>query len=468
MNQNSEKIPSNLYDLDLERTILSSIFYNDESIGEIYGLIKPNDFYLKGHQDIYQAILECLNHDEPIDYAFVKKRLGNKYNEEIFSEVIATNSIVDIRKYSIELKEKSSKRALIKIAHKIPVKVNENETSKDVIDEISSEIYSLVDDGYTVGLKDSLKIIEEVSEEMKKQKESNDKDIIGLNTGFNKLNEYTKGLKGGELIIIAARPGMGKTAFALNIVNKNLDSDKVVAFFSLEMPASQLMMRSLSIKTSIPLSNIMTAKLEDGEFTRFTDACDEMMQKKLYVYDSGYVNIHQIRTQLRKLGTMHEKVDLCVVDYIGLMTSSGNYSERHLQIAEISRGLKLLARELNIPIIALSQLNRGLESRANKRPMLSDLRESGAIEQDADMILFIYRNDVYAEQEEKEREEKAKNEGRDYHPKFTPNPIEEDAQIIIGKNRNGPLGIVEVSFQKQFTRFSDKTFNPTVVSEYNE
>ena len=201
--------------------------------------------------------------------------------------------------------------------------------------------------------------------------------------------------------------------------------------------------------------------MDDDEFSRFNDACNDMLDKQLFVYDSGYVNIHQIRTQLRKLKAAHADISLCVIDYIGLMTSSSTYNERHLQIAEISRGLKLLARELNMPIVALSQLNRGLESRANKRPMLSDLRESGAIEQDADVILFVYRNDFYAEQEEKEREERARNEGREYERKFMPNANEEKAEIIVGKNRNGTLGTVEVVFQKQFTRFVDNSFTPS-------
>lgn len=211
----------------------------------------------------------------------------------------------------------------------------------------------------------------------------------------------------------------------------------------------------------------MTAKMDDEEWSRLSDACEDMANRKLFVYDSGYVNIHQIRTQMRKLKSAHPEITLCVIDYIGLMMATSNFSDRHLQIAEISRGLKLLARELDMPIIALSQLNRSLESRANKRPMLSDLRESGAIEQDADMILFVYRDEVYREQEEKEAEKKAHAEGKEYVRKFVPNKIEEDAEIIVGKNRNGPVGTVEVIFQKEFTRFVDKSFGAAHVAEFN-
>lgn len=462
-------IPSNLYDLDMERSILSSLMQNEDAFSEIYGLIKESDFYLKGHADVFRAIIECVNNDEPIDYTFVKKRLSTKYDDEIFSNIMGTNSIIDIEKYAKELKEKSIKRSLIKIAHKIPTKVSETIPSKDMVDQLSSEIYALVDEKGSGVIKETAQIVHEVMLEMKKQKEVADRDLVGLDTGFRYLNEYTKGFKEGELIIVAARPGMGKTAFALNLIQKSLDMNIGVVFFSLEMPASHLMLRMISARTSIPLSNVMTAKMDDEQWERFGDECDYMMSRKLFVYDNSYVNIHQIRTQLRKLKTRHEEIKLCVIDYIGLMMSSSSYSERHLQIAEISRGLKLLARELEMPIIALSQLNRGLESRSNKRPMLSDLRESGAIEQDADTILFVYRGDVYAEQEENERKEAWRNDGKDmdsYEPKFVPNANEEEAEVIVGKNRNGPLGTVKVVFQKEFTRFADPSSQPLSQTEF--
>ena len=469
-NKNIEAlIPSNLYDLDMERAILSSILYSEDGLSEIYGMISEDDFYQKQHGDVFRAILDCVNNDEPIDSAFIKKRLENKYNEQIYNEILATNSIIDIVKYAKELKEKSIKRTLVKIAHKIPQKVNEDSNSKDMVDEISSKLYALVENTGGAEIKESTQIVHELLEEIKKQKENEGKEIVGLDTGFRYLNEYTKGFKEGELIIIAARPGMGKTAFALNVIQHTLDIDKGVVFFSLEMPASHLMMRMISAKTSVPLSNILTGKMDDDELSRFGDACDYMMSKKLFVYDNSYVNIHQIRTQLRKLKSKHEEISLCVIDYIGLMMSSSSFTERHLQIAEISRGLKLLARELNIPVIALSQLNRGLESRANKRPMLSDLRESGAIEQDADIILFVYRGDHYAQIEEDERKEKWLNDGKaieNYEPKFVRNANEEKAEIIVGKNRNGAPGTVEVAFQQNYTRFIDASTNPISETEF--
>ena len=455
--ENSEEL-SNLYDIDIEKAVLKTIFSNDEAFSEVDYFLFPNDFYYKAHSDIFTAILECVRHDEPIDFAFVKKRLGNRYNEVALSDVAATTAIVDIEKYANEIKEKSVKRSLIKIANKIPKEVNEPKPTAEMIDSISAELYTLVDNEKNGTMKEMPQILQEFSNLLKNQKESVDQDLVGLDTGFRTLNEFTKGFKPGELIIIAARPGMGKTAFALNVIMKTLNMNKGVAFFSLEMPSDQLMMRIFSSHTSIPISNLMTGKLDDKELERLGDAMNEFETKNLFVYDSGYVNINKVKTELRKLRTSGKPIDLCVIDYIGLMTSSGSYSERHLQIAEISRGLKLLARELNIPIIALSQLNRTLEGRPNKRPMTSDLRESGAIEQDADIILFVYRGEMYAEKEEEERRENFLKSGRDeseYIPNFTRSVNNEKAEIIIGKNRNGALSTVRVTFQERFTRFVD-------------
>lgn len=452
----------NLYDLDMERAILSSVIYNSENLSEIFDIVSAGDFYLKAHGEVYAAMVECMNADLPIETTFLKTKLGAKFDEEIFAAIVGTNSILDIKKYATELREKSIKRSLVKIAHQIPNKVSEDKPSRDMVDELSQSFYALVEGGGAGVIKNSQEIISDVLAHLEKQKTIEDKDIVGIDTGFRQLNEMTKGFKNGDLIIVAARPGMGKTTICLNLINNVLNRGNGVVFFSLEMPAEQIMLRMLSAKTSIPLQNIMTAKMDDDEWSRMSDACDDMAQKKLFVYDSGYVNIHQIRTQMRKLKSSHPEISLCVIDYIGLMMATSNYSDRHLQIAEISRGLKLLARELDMPIIALSQLNRSLEARANKRPMLSDLRESGAIEQDADTILFVYRDEVYLEQEEKEREKRAKAEGKEYVRKFVPNKIEEDAEIIVGKNRNGPVGTVEVVFQKEFTRFVDKSFAPRV------
>ncbi|WP_295151478.1 replicative DNA helicase [uncultured Campylobacter sp.] len=467
-----QNVPANLYDLDMERAILSSLLQNEDAYGELSEIISVGDFFYKPHADIYEAIVKCSSHNEPIAPSFVKKWLAERYDDGAFTEVVATSGVVDAPKYALELREKSIKRSLIKVAHEIPSMVNEAVRSKDTADKISSKIYELIDEERHGGIKKSHEIIADVVEELKRQKALAGSELVGLDTGFRFLNDCTKGLKPGELIIIAARPGMGKTAFALNLMMKTLQSGKGVVFFSLEMPSVQLMYRILSALSSIPLSDIMSAKLSDDDWTRFNDACDAVLNMPLFVYDSGYVNIHQVRTQLRKLKSVDANIELCVIDYIGLMTSTSNYSERHLQIAEISRGLKLLARELNIPIIALSQLNRSLEARSNKRPMLSDLRESGAIEQDADIILFVYRDEVYKEQMERERISRLEAEGKDAgEPVFRRNDYQEKAEIIVGKNRSGEAGrTIEVGFQGRFTRFVDTSFGgePSESAIFNE
>lgn len=246
---------------------------------------------------------------------------------------------------------------------------------------------------------------------------------------------------------------MGKTAVVLNLAQKALDDNKGVAIFSLEMPAEQLMLRMLSAKTSIPLQKLKVGDMNDDEWSRLNSAADTMSNKKFFVDDNGNVNIHNIRAKLRKLKTQHPEIALCVVDYLQLMTSAGN-KDRHLEVSDISRGLKLLARELNLPIIALSQLNRGVENRHDKRPMMSDIRESGSIEQDADLIMFVYRDDIYRMREEKDKEQKARVEGREYKSTFFDKP-EESAELIIGKNRNGPIGVANLIFQKACTKFVD-------------
>jgi replicative DNA helicase len=299
-----------------------------------------------------------------------------------------------------------------------------------------------------------MEMVKSTIEHIHEMKKRGNSGVVGVDTGYGELNDLTTGFGEGDLIIIAARPAMGKTAFTLNLAQKALDDGRGVAIFSLEMPAEQLMMRMLSAKTSIPLQKLRVGDMDDDEWTRLTAASDEMAGQKLFVDDDGMLNIHQLRSKLRKLKSQHDEISLCVIDYLQLMNGSGG-KDRHLEVSEISRGLKLLARELSIPIIALSQLNRGLEARNDKRPMLSDIRESGSIEQDADMIMFVYRDDVYRMREEMEKEKKAKAEGQEYKSDFK-EKIEEETEIIVGKNRNGPIGVAHLIFQKKFTRFVEK------------
>jgi replicative DNA helicase len=285
-----------------------------------------------------------------------------------------------------------------------------------------------------------------------------EKDIVDDYYGFE--------IDGNKLFLLEDMTVTHNTSFALNIVQNLLDKGKGVAFFSLEMPAEQLMLRLLSIKTSIGLQKLRVGDMNDDQWSRLNAAVEQMQHTKLFVDDHGSLNINQLRSKLRKLKGKHPEIELCVVDYLQIMSGTGN-QDRHLQVSEMSRGLKMLARELEMPIIALSQLNRGVESRNDKRPMLSDIRESGSIEQDADIIMFVYRDDVYLYKEEKEREKAAKAEGKEFVSEYVEKE-EEEAEIIIGKQRNGPTGHVKLLFQKKLTRFVEKpAYNSVEVAYEN-
>ena len=276
----------------------------------------------------------------------------------------------------------------------------------------------------------------------------------GIQIEYDKVDDYYGfTIDGNHLFLLEDMTVTHNTSFILNTVNNLILQGKGVAFFSLEMPAEQLMLRLLSIQTSIPLQKLRVGDMSDEQWSQLNGAIDQMNNAKLFVDDTGSVNINQLRSKLRKLKTQHPDIEIAVIDYLQIMQGLGN-QDRHLQVSDISRGLKMLARELDIPIVALSQLNRGLEARNDKRPMLSDIRESGSIEQDADIILFVYRDDVYLYKEEKEREKAAKAEGKEFTPTYVEKE-EEEAEIIIGKQRNGPTGHVKLIFQKKLTRFVD-------------
>ncbi len=289
----------------------------------------------------------------------------------------------------------------------------------------------------------------------------------GIKVQYDKVDDYYGFvLDGNHLFLLEDMTVTHNTALVLNMALKAIERNEGVAFFSLEMPAEQLMLRLLSAKTSIPLQALRVGDLRDEQWTQLSAATTELASKKLFVDDGGYATIHHVRSKLRKLKAQHPEITMAVIDYLQLM-SGDNKEGRQQVVSEISRGLKQLARELQLPIIALSQLNRGVESRDNKRPMLSDLRESGAIEQDADIILFVYRDDVYREAMEKEKEMKGKADGKPYTSEFR-TKSEEDTEIIIGKQRNGPTGTVELVFQKNFTRFVDKSISPAFEIEYED
>ena len=446
----------NLYNLVFERSILSSIIFEPSQFDELSVTLKKDDFYLPAHQDIFSAMLTLIQKDQPIDEEFIKKELIKikKFDEQVMLEILSANPISNTKAYVDEVKDKSLKRHLLSLTTEIKrVTVEEELPSAEVVDIVEKKLYEITQDNQTSDFKDSPTMTYDTMEYIKEMKARGNSILVGVDTGFAELNKMTTGFGKGDLVIIAARPAMGKTSLVLNTVNSLILQGKGVAFFSLEMPAEQLMLRLFSIQTSIPLQKLRVGDMNDNQWSDLNGAVDRMNGAKLYVDDQGSLNINQLRSKLRKLKNQHPEIEIAIIDYLQIMSGVGN-QDRHLQVSEMSRGLKMLARELEMPIVALSQLNRGLESRNDKRPMLSDIRESGSIEQDADIILFVYRDDVYLYKEEKEREKAAKAEGKEFTPTYVEKE-EEDAEIIIGKQRNGPTGHVKLVFQKKLTRFVD-------------
>jgi replicative DNA helicase len=459
---------NNLYNLTFEKSVLSSIIFDPKQFDELSSVLKFDDFYLPAHQDIFRSMLSLTQKNEPIDEEFIKKELSRekKFDESVMLDILSANPIANVKAYVDVIKDRSLKRHLLTLTTEIKrVTLEEDLPSEDVVDMVEKKLYQITQNSQSSDFKDSSTVTFDTMEYIKEMKARGNTTLVGVDTGFNELNKMTTGFGKGDLVIIAARPAMGKTSFVLNTVNKLVNDGKGVAFFSLEMPAEQLMLRLLSIQTSIFLQKLRVGDLNDDEWTRLTGAIDKMNRAKLFVDDQGSVNINQLRSKLRKLKNQHPEIEVAVIDYLQIMSGTGG-KDRHLEVSEISRGLKMLARELGIPIIALSQLNRGLESRNDKRPMLSDIRESGSIEQDADIILFVYRDDVYLYKEEKEREKAAKTEGKEFKSSYIEKE-EEEAEIIIGKQRNGPTGHVKLMFQKKLTRFVDApTFSKGIETVY--
>ncbi len=448
---------SHLYNLNIERAVLSSILFDPQIFEEVAAVLKPSDFYHPFHRNLFAAMEELWREDQPIDEEFLKEKLELKgqFEEEAFLEVMAANPLSNTTAYIKELKEKALKRELVHLTSEIKkITVEQDLPAVDVIDEIQSKLYKITSQTSSQDFKTSGEVIKDTLAHLLKMKERGNSILIGLDTGFEELNHKTAGFNAGDLIIIAARPSMGKTAFSLNIAQSVLDQDKGVVIFSLEMPAEQLMMRMLSAKASIPLQRLRVGNLDDIEWSEISRLSDYYAQKQLFIDDEGSLNVHQLRAKLRKLKSQHPQIELAVIDYLQLMSGSGS-KDRHLEISEISRSLKMLARELQIPIIALSQLNRSLESRVDKRPMLSDLRESGAIEQDADVILFVYREDVYRLKEAKQKQKEARARGEKIDVEIQEKSVEE-AEIIIGKQRNGPTGVVKLWFHKEYVKFAEE------------
>lgn len=469
----------NMYNLNIERAVLSSIIFDPETYEDIASRLMSHDFYLPFHQYLFAAMEELSREEKPIHEEFLCSKLNSmgKFDEVAMLDMLSANPISNTTSYLFEIKAKSSKRALATLATEIKKVVIEDDLpAEEVMNLVEKKLYEITQNNINEDFRESKEITLAMMDEIERLKAQGNSKLIGVDTGFMNLNDKTSGFGKGDLVIIAARPSMGKTAIVLNMALKAIERNEGVAFFSLEMPAEQLMLRLLSAKTSIPLQALRVGDLRDEQWSQLSAATSDLAEKKLFVDDGGHATIHHVRSKLRKLKTQHPEISIAIIDYLQLMSGDGKSREgRQQEVSEISRGLKQLARELKMPIVALSQLNRGLESRDNKRPMLSDLRESGAIEQDADIILFVYRANVYRISDIKEKIEKAKSNGEAdkirEHQKTLDDlnkKEDEDTELIIGKQRNGPTGTVDLVFQKSYTRFIDASHSPAFELIYEE
>ena len=440
---------------EAEQVILGGmmVFPNVTSIVFDQGL-EASDFYLDIHQRIFTAMMDLTNSGTPVDVTTVVARLqdtdqlhlvgGADYIIKLSDASISPSNSV----YYIDMiKSRAHLRRLIEVASQIQEEGYDTASNLDeVMDKAERDILQVTRDRKATDFKTSRKVISEVMQELIRLR-SSDSRITGIKTGYKDLDEKTNGFQRGDLIILAARPAMGKTAFALNLaLNASFYNEGAIAIFSLEMPAEQLMKRILSAKSSVESSKLRSGNIIDDEFNKLNEAANELMASKLFVDDSSNIKVGEIFSKCRKLKSEHG-LDMIVIDYLQLISGSGrgNGDNRQQEISEISRSLKQLAREMECPVIALSQLSRSVETRPDKHPMLSDLRESGAIEQDADIVIFLYREDYY-------------NKDKDEENKNATDPTDVD----IAKHRNGATGRITLAFQKSISAF----FNIAKESSY--
>lgn len=429
------------HNIEAEQAVIGAIFLEPGQFSTASELLQPDDFYRSSHQRIYQAMLSLSDNGEPIDLVTVTSHLANEKSLEEAGGVSYLSDIAgsvptaaNIRYYSEIVEEKALLRRLIRTATDIVTSGFQKEDEvEEVLNDAEKNILEVSQRKNTGAFREIKDVLIEVYDNIE-HLHNHDADITGLASGYRDLDHITSGFQPNDLIIIAARPSVGKTAFALNIAqNVAINTEENVAIFSLEMGAEQLVSRMLSAEGNIDATKIRTGKLEADDWSKLTMAMGSLSNAGIYIDDSPGIRVSEIRSKCRRLKQEHG-LGMIVIDYLQLIQGSGNSREnRQQEVSEISRSLKGLARELNVPLIALSQLSRGVESRQDKRPMMSDLRESGSIEQDADIVGFLYRDDYYDQETEKQ------------------NIIE----IIISKQRNGPVGTVELAFVKEYNKFVD-------------
>lgn len=430
------------HNLEAEMSILGGLMIDPYAWDQVSSLLREDDFYKIAHRKIYNAIAELYTKSQPIDIITVSNHLTDRKELEAIggaaylAEVMnATPSAANIESYAKIVQEKALLRTLIHMSGEIVEKSYQEsyESVEAFLDEVEGQIFSITEKKKTQGLVGAAELIKESMNRLTELFERKS-EFTGVSSGFKSLDKMTSGFQPGELTIIAARPSMGKTAFSLNIAQHViLREKKSLAYFSVEMGKEQLMMRMLASEARVNLSDLRVGALTDTAWPRLIDRASKMAEARLFIDDTSGISPFEIRAKCRRLKAQHG-LDIIMIDYLQLMDLKQKVESRERAVSEISKTLKAIAKELAVPVIALAQLNRGVEGRSDRRPMLSDLRESGSIEQDADVIMMLFREDYY---------------DRD-------NPeVKGLSEVIIGKQRNGPTGTVKLRWESHIGRFSD-------------
>jgi replicative DNA helicase len=428
--------------IDAEQAVLGAMLIKKEAIAEVSQLLRPEDFYRDAHKIIYEAMLALFNRNEPADIVTVTNYLDKENKLDKVGGITFVTALANIVPTAANVnfhanivREKADLRHLINTATDIAGMAYEaTDDVSDVIDKSEKMIMEVANRQNVSAFTPMQEIVMETFDKINTLYESKG-GLTGISCGFKDLDALTSGLQASDLILVAARPSMGKTAFTLNIAaNVALKEKKTVAFFSLEMSKQQLVQRMLCSEGGIDSQKLKNADLSTEDWEKLVRTADKVSAAPLYIDDTAGITVNELRSKARRLKAEHG-LDLIIIDYLQLMQgrSKGGSDNRQQEISEISRSLKAVARELNVPVIALSQLSRSVESRQIKRPMLSDLRESGSLEQDADIVMFLYREDYY-------------------DPETANKNITE---VIVAKHRNGPVDTVKMFFKKEFTRFND-------------